>query len=299
MNKRKQHVLKNAHQLFIEKGFQATSIQDILEDSGISKGTFYNYFSSKNELVIEIFKWLYQDLEKKRNNLLIGQKLSDLEIFIQQIELQMQTHHQNKLFTLFEEVFFSNDPDLKEHIKKTQLFELQWYYNRFIDIFGEDKKPYLFDCAIMFLGILHRNFHYNFMARNNNIDPRKVIRYSVERLVHMVNEVSQTNAQLLDPSLLKKWVPRCENETKTLEQQITDCIITLKKAKDKKSLTKTENQKLTELLDFIQEEVIHQPFPRKFILESAIHSLNQSSLAEQSKLRTLQTLIQDYLKDLE
>ena len=55
MNDRKQHVINKAHQLFIDKGFQATSIQDILDYSGISKGTFYNYFSSKNELLIAIF----------------------------------------------------------------------------------------------------------------------------------------------------------------------------------------------------------------------------------------------------
>lgn len=48
MNKRKKHVMDKAHELFIENGFQHTSIQDILAASNISKGTFYNYFSSKN-----------------------------------------------------------------------------------------------------------------------------------------------------------------------------------------------------------------------------------------------------------
>lgn len=60
MNNRKMHVIQKAHQLFLEKGFQATSIQDILDYSGISKGTFYNYFSSKNELLISIFKTLHE-----------------------------------------------------------------------------------------------------------------------------------------------------------------------------------------------------------------------------------------------
>ncbi|MGA9287974.1 MAG: helix-turn-helix domain-containing protein, partial [Anaerobacillus sp.] len=63
MNDRKQHVIKMAHQLFIDRGFQATSIQDILDYSGISKGTFYNYFSSKNELLIALFKALYGSME--------------------------------------------------------------------------------------------------------------------------------------------------------------------------------------------------------------------------------------------
>ncbi len=56
MNNRKQQVVKNAHHLFfVEKGFQAISIQDIIDYSGISKGTFYNYFSSKNELLTSCF----------------------------------------------------------------------------------------------------------------------------------------------------------------------------------------------------------------------------------------------------
>ena len=73
-----------AHQLFIDKGFHATSINDIIEYSGISKGTFYNYFSSKNELIIELFKTNYKQLEKDRNDLLIGQDPANFEIFIKQ-----------------------------------------------------------------------------------------------------------------------------------------------------------------------------------------------------------------------
>jgi len=72
MNNRKKHVLNKAHELFIEKGFQATSIQEILDSSGISKGTFYNYFSSKNELLISIFKEIYSELGEKRKNLMVG-----------------------------------------------------------------------------------------------------------------------------------------------------------------------------------------------------------------------------------
>ena len=46
MNVRKQDVVNMAHQLFINNGVQSTSVQDIFEYSGISKGTFYHYFSS-------------------------------------------------------------------------------------------------------------------------------------------------------------------------------------------------------------------------------------------------------------
>lgn len=55
MNKRKMHVIDTARELFIKHGYHATSIQDILEASGISKGSFYNYFSTKSELFQSVF----------------------------------------------------------------------------------------------------------------------------------------------------------------------------------------------------------------------------------------------------
>ena len=72
MKDRKQHVIKTAHQLFIDKGYQSTSVQDILDSSGISKGTFYNYFTSKGELLIAIFKNLQLEIEKEKNEILIA-----------------------------------------------------------------------------------------------------------------------------------------------------------------------------------------------------------------------------------
>ncbi|MGK3113465.1 TetR/AcrR family transcriptional regulator [Candidatus Pantoea formicae] len=37
--------------LFINKGFEATTISEIVRDAGVAKGTFYHYFSSKNEML--------------------------------------------------------------------------------------------------------------------------------------------------------------------------------------------------------------------------------------------------------
>ncbi|WP_044640727.1 TetR/AcrR family transcriptional regulator [Risungbinella massiliensis] len=299
MNNRKQQVINNAHHLFIEKGFQATSIQDILDYSGISKGTFYNYFSSKNELLIAVFKWLFSTLDKERNKVLVGKDPTDLDLFIVQVQIQMKNHHKHKLFRLFEEVFMSNDPDLKAYINKKQFVELSWFYNRFIELFGEEKKPYLLDCAIMFTSILHRNFHFNFKAKETNLNEDEVIRYSVNRLIHMVEEVSNTGEQLLDPQLLEKWVPTCESAKLKLEQEVLNCIIELKKCMNKEVVNELEQQKYSELLDFIQEELFHQPTSRKFIIESALNSLKQSSIASfKQNLNTLKQLIDSYLEEI-
>ena len=150
MNSRRQNVIDTAHKLFIEKGYQATSIQDILDGSGISKGTFYNYFPSKGELFIAIFRSFYKKIRQAREELLIGQDLADIEIFIKQLELHMMVNKQSKLLILIEEVRVSNDDELKQFINRIQLLSIRWMYSRFLDIFGETKKPYLLDSAILF-----------------------------------------------------------------------------------------------------------------------------------------------------
>ncbi|MDZ5473662.1 TetR/AcrR family transcriptional regulator [Bacillus sp. 31A1R] len=279
MNNRKQHVIKMAHQLFIDKGFQATSIQDILDYSGISKGTFYNYFSSKNELLIALFRMIYKKLEKERNELLIGQDPSDIHIFIEQINLHLMANRTNKLLTLFEEVLVSNDDELKQYIKKGQLRTLRWLYERFVDLFGETKRPYLLDCAIMFLGILHHNLKYYSMAHGPNSNIKEIVRYSVGRIVKVVQEVSEAEEQLIEPELLDTWFPDCTNPDHLLQQEIFHTVLILKKTIN----THEDQAKYIELLDFIQNELLHSKPPRRFVIESALASLGESKLLNENK----------------
>ena len=48
---RKQELLDAALQLFNEKGYEGTTINDIIKKVGVTKGAFYYYFSSKEEIL--------------------------------------------------------------------------------------------------------------------------------------------------------------------------------------------------------------------------------------------------------
>lgn len=47
-------IMETALELFANKGFYSTSIQDIAKKAGISKGLLYNYFESKEDLMRSI-----------------------------------------------------------------------------------------------------------------------------------------------------------------------------------------------------------------------------------------------------
>ncbi|WP_270181330.1 TetR/AcrR family transcriptional regulator [Alkalihalobacillus sp. CinArs1] len=272
MNDRKQQVIIKSHELFIDRGFHATSIQDILDYTGISKGTFYNYFSSKNELLIALFKTLLNEMEAKRDRLLTGKDSANIEVFKKQIETQMNTNRKNRLLTLFEEVVLSPDEEIKEYIKESQARMLQWVYHRFEDLFSVDAKPYLLDCAIMFLGILHHNTKYYARTHGSTVNIQLVVNYTVNRIERIVKEVTESGEQLIEPDDLKNWLPDAELKDQSRKELLNDAILCIKK----KLKSSNDYSKYNELLEFIRDEFTQSKDPRHHLMKSALTTLQSS-----------------------
>lgn len=50
-----ERLLDAAAELFAERGFESTTTRDIVEAAGVTKGAMYHYFSSKDDLLYEIY----------------------------------------------------------------------------------------------------------------------------------------------------------------------------------------------------------------------------------------------------
>ena len=59
--RRKQELLKIAYQMFIQKGYEETSIDEIIAEAGIAKGTYYYYFPSKEATLEEVINMMISD----------------------------------------------------------------------------------------------------------------------------------------------------------------------------------------------------------------------------------------------
>ena len=60
----RQTILNAAAQLFEVHGFANTSIAGIMQAAGLGVGTFYNYFSSKEDVLLTLAKNLREEVEK-------------------------------------------------------------------------------------------------------------------------------------------------------------------------------------------------------------------------------------------
>jgi AcrR family transcriptional regulator len=48
---RRNELLDSAQALFFNKGYEATTVADIIEKAGVSKGGFYHHFTAKDDLL--------------------------------------------------------------------------------------------------------------------------------------------------------------------------------------------------------------------------------------------------------
>jgi len=84
--------------VFAEKGYASTRVADIAERAGIGKGTVYEYFSSKEELLFAVFESINLDISSRMNAALAAggsteEQLYDLlrlgaEVISEQVDLQ-------------------------------------------------------------------------------------------------------------------------------------------------------------------------------------------------------------------
>ena len=66
--KTKSKIVSAAWKLFYEQGYEDTTIEEIIEESGTSKGSFYHYFEGKDALLGSLAYMMdekYEELEPR------------------------------------------------------------------------------------------------------------------------------------------------------------------------------------------------------------------------------------------
>lgn len=289
MNARKHRVLLTAKRLFIEKGFAATSVQDILDESHISKGTFYNYFSSKNECLMAILIHAYEVATARRHELMIGKDPTDKDVFIKQIAIRLEVNQEYQLVPLFEIIFHSKDPELRDFVQKRHLTELSWLTNRLVDIYGKKAQPYALDCAIMIVGMLKHFINVWVSGLKEELDTHKLIRFIMRRTDAIMANMIHLDDKLLGDRILLPSGESLTEETFTKEQ-ILDRLSNF-------SNSLGDDHKSKQYIKFLIEE-IQSGQPRVFLLETVLRAFGEifTGTRDELEAKELANVLYNYLK---
>lgn len=267
MNDRKRQIITTARELFIKNGVITTSVQDIIDATEISKGTFYNYFSSKNACLIAILEHGYDETFLRRREILSGQDISNKEVLVKQISIHMLVTREHNLVPIFQAVHHSGDQDLKTSVRRYQLGELAWLTERLVDVYGEESVAIAPDCAVMMYGIIQHLMHIGTNWSKKDIVPTELIDFTMRRVDAIMADMIDGKDTFLEKDIF--FNARINKQVYTKQELLTQMTAFnhLIKSKPKPE----DNQ----FIDFLIDE-IQSVSPRISIMKSVNRSFREA-----------------------
>jgi len=118
---KKQLIMEKALELFSEQGFEATSVQQITERCGISKGAFYLSFKTKDELLFSMVDYYLQRFIADIDHVVRNSNKKDVMLvdFYKNIFQAFKKHAASSRVFFNEKVFLTN----KELFQKVSAYE--------------------------------------------------------------------------------------------------------------------------------------------------------------------------------
>ena len=72
-SQKRKKIIDKAWELFAKNGYEETKVEDITKDLGISKGSFYTYFATKEEPLYEVLGKIKKEVIEKLENINVDQ----------------------------------------------------------------------------------------------------------------------------------------------------------------------------------------------------------------------------------
>lgn len=94
---RRTQLIDVAQRLFFDKGFEDTTMADIIAEAGVSKGGFYHHFASKDELFFGLLDQLISDYEGALLAMAADETRSPVERLVDVIEAEGRFMSQSNL----------------------------------------------------------------------------------------------------------------------------------------------------------------------------------------------------------
>lgn len=274
---KQQLIVQKSIELFSQKSISKTSIQDITEACGISKGAFYLNFKSKDDLLIHIVDQLIQELTISFQNLLDEESLprEKLEKFCYATISLF-----NERFPLFKMLLAENTKGIQsELLLKLKIFDES--INRISitlleNVYGEKIQHNKFDIQVCLKGILQG--YTDFIVHHKQSIPFKLVGQTI---IHYIDALVEMRVSPILTSEHFHSEQLADYEFPTIRELIFEEIEICKKKYEPSSFVGQSIQ--------IIEDELSKEFPNFVILSGMA-----ANLKPQAELQWLVTLVRQY-----
>lgn len=283
-------IIHAATLLFSEKGFHATSIQEVADRSHVSKGTIYTYFDSKEELLLSIFKFFHENIqshleEASSSNLPIQEKL------VEQIHILLrESLHYKPFFKMqHREQLISSHKIIQSYLIQSRMELFQWYESILKAVYGEAIEPYLPESAFL-LDALISGFLRVVMIREDFLQIEETATYIKNRLDNMVQGLLVGREAPLFSASLVDQVKAKFSKSNLDSSDINKLLNLMETIINELDLNPEKKKELTSSLTYLVEELKNDA-SKKFLFKGLLS--NFDGIQElQPHIKSLEELLQ-------
>lgn len=268
MSDKKLLIIEKASELFAKNGFDATSVQEITDACGISKGSFYLSFKSKESLLISIFEYFGTKLTDRINGV-FEMRITPRQRFEQFFIIQCEEIANYSDFILMQ-IRERTNPMNEEMMSimndvHRRTYEIQ--ENLLLDIFGNGIRRHMPDLSLILNGIM-KGYIEIIIFNKDALNYEKLASFILERVDSIINGLSEPflkKEQLI--GFNKLWCVK----SITVEELLKDIT------RIKKELT---DEDLTISLEVIEQELSSTDYRKPVILGMMTNLERDASLEE-------------------
>lgn len=290
MEDKKIDIMHAAMQFFSKKGFQSTSMQEIANESGMSKGSLYNYFESKEELLIEVFKFNHDNMVGKAKYINIDDTLEPKEKFKKTLIVEFEGILENKEYynLLTKSLLFEKNKQIRPLMQQVRAEMTDWHKDVLLQVYGDDVEPIIWDTVITLQGIL-KEYMSIVIQDTEKLSLTDIASYVVEIVDAIIHRQKNSQALLKDEMMTDYKILEKNRKWISVEEQLLQTLTHFRliiKTEDTPLKTRKE---LESTISFFKEE-LKEKNPRIFLLNSLLANLEKNTKRKE-ELKTIKTLI--------
>lgn len=246
MKEKDRQIIEVGMRLFANKGFSATSVQEIATESGISKGAFYLHFKSKDDLLLAILQYHFNIISRA-----FTEETKSIQNPRQKLireQLALYSHfitHRNLVLMLAKEQAIPRNETIKQLLLEKQMESHENYRKSIIEIYGPDIGPFSWDLTVILEGMV-KAYMGVLLFSNYDLDIKRLTEFMLNRLDSMVKDIYKDS-----PFLTKEKTEAILSNFLSSDQlSISNILKSLEK-----EIEKLEEEELIVTFQVLKEEI--------------------------------------------
>ena len=290
VNEKKRKIIEVGMKLFAKKGFYATSIQEIAEKSGVSKGGFYIYFKSKEDLILSIYQYYYDLTKSKMEEVEKRKDLGPKEKLAEQLFVYFEQFDKQKDFIVmqFRENFHVNK-ELDEIVLTMRAEFFKWYERRLYQIYGRNMIEYIAEGSVLLDGLL-TSYIKVMLCDDVKLDFKKLSNFIVRRIDNLMAGLSINNEKpLITRDMLQTLFKKAEKKSDG-DPIVKDVINEIEKTVVQLDLVESDKEDVLASLQVLKDE-LKKDEPQKVVIQGML-----ANMRHVKEIASLRETLADHLE---